>query len=124
MNLYSEVVFPRLFEFVITHQGFESHRKALLNGVRGAILEVGIGTGLNLEYYPSWVKKLTAVEPNAGMREQLWKRTSDHRIEVECYDARAEALPFAAATFDTVVSTFTLCSFDDLQASLAEIKRV
>ncbi len=123
-SLYENYIFPRLFDAVLNHQGFESSRGAALSAVRGRILEIGVGTGLNLDFYPGWVKQIDAIEPNSGMREQLWKKAAGHRIDVRCQCASAEKLPFKAGAFDTVVSTFTLCSLRDIQKGLGEIRRV
>ncbi len=124
MNIYSDFIFPRMFDTVVRHQGFELSRHSLLARVRGRILELGIGTGLNLDHYPRWVKHITAVEPNPGMIERLEKRASGHRVSVDCRMTQAEDLPFTAGSFDTVISSLTLCSVGDLQKALMEVRRV
>jgi ubiquinone/menaquinone biosynthesis C-methylase UbiE len=124
VKIYSELVFPKLFDRVLSHQGFELNRLANLKKVRGRILEIGIGTGLNLDYYPQHVKRITAIEPNRGMRKVLRNKIAGHRIRVECHAGVAEALPFANESFDTVVSTLTFCSLTNIEAALGEIRRV
>ena len=124
MKFYSEVIFPKYFDWVLGHQGFEQCRENLLEHVRGQILELGIGTGLNLPHYPLWVKNISAIEPNAGMREKLWEKMRASRVEVDCRSGVAEHLPYPDRSFDTIVSTFTLCTIVDVQRALCEIRRV
>jgi ubiquinone/menaquinone biosynthesis C-methylase UbiE len=92
--------------------------------VTGAILEIGFGTGLNLPCYPNHVRKLAAIEPNRGMDRRARKRISASTVEVELRHADGEQLPFDQASFDCVVSTFTLCSVANASRAVGEIYRV
>lgn len=100
------------------------HRKDLLAHVEGEVLEIGFGTGLNLSYYPDSLKKLVTVDPNLGSNKLAQKRIENANIQVDNHVLSGENLPMAAATFDTVVSTWTLCSIDKIEQALAEIYRV
>lgn len=124
MGLYRDVLFPSCYDMMMKHPGLDARRTESLATVAGDVLEVGIGTGLNLDHYPASVTRLVAVEPNAGMAKQLAKKATESPIEVELVVAPAEALPFEDARFDTVVSTHVLCSVEDIPRSLAEIRRV
>lgn len=93
------------------------HRCHMLQNAKGKILEIGIGTGLNLKLYPDTITEITAVDP--FVRELPYAN-----ISVKLYPDTAEKLHFEDNTFDTVVSTFTLCSIQDMNAALAEIARV
>jgi len=99
--------------------GMAARRSALLDGVRGRVLEVGAGTGLNVPHYPLGVD-LTLTEPDRAMAARLRKRAGAVRV----VDAPAEALPFPDDAFDVVVSTLVLCTVDDPAAALAEVRRV
>jgi ubiquinone/menaquinone biosynthesis C-methylase UbiE len=99
-------------------------RRALLTDVRGEVLEIGFGTGLNLPHYPSEVKKLTTVDPNPGMSALAKKRIAASPIPVETLLLDAERLPFPDRSFDSVVSTWTLCSIPNIDQALREIHRV
>ena len=103
--------------------GLSAERRALLARAVGATIEVGAGTGLNLAHFPPAVTRLCLVEPDPNMRKRLRRRV-DGRDDVEITDARAEALPFPDASFDTAVVTFALCSVADPDIALAEIARV
>lgn len=103
--------------------GLSEERRALLAQAAGATIEVGAGTGLNLAHFPRAVSRLCLVEPDPDMRKRLRRRV-EGRDDVEIVDARAEALPFPDATFDTAIVTFALCSVDAPDTALAEIARV
>lgn len=124
MNLYSQIIFPRLLDWSMSSASQGSFRQSLLSHVKGDILEIGFGTGLNLPYYPSQVEKITVVEPNAGMGALAKKRIAESGIQIDHHLLKGESLPFADSTFDTVVSTWTLCSIQYVQQALREVKRV
>jgi ubiquinone/menaquinone biosynthesis C-methylase UbiE len=105
-------------------RGMAARRRALLAEARGRVLELGAGTGLNLAHYPADVATLVVSEPDAAMRARLARRVARARPPARVVEASAEALPFADATFDTVVSTMVLCTVQDVGAALAEIRRV
>jgi ubiquinone/menaquinone biosynthesis C-methylase UbiE len=124
VGFYSEVIFPRLCDFGLDRPFVAEQRQHALTSARGNVLEIGFGTGLNLPHYPTSVRKLTTVDPNAGMNRRAAQRIRQSKVEVECHQLMGERLPFADASFDTVVSTFTLCSIPNVSAALAELHRV
>jgi ubiquinone/menaquinone biosynthesis C-methylase UbiE len=104
--------------------GLRDERRELLASAKGATLEVGAGTGLNLEHYPEAVTRLVLAEPDEHMRRRLERRAGEVFPAAEIVDAGVERLPFPDATFDTAVVTFVLCSVPDQNAALDEITRV
>jgi ubiquinone/menaquinone biosynthesis C-methylase UbiE len=104
--------------------GMRDERHELLAEAQGATIEIGAGTGLNLEHYPDAVTRLVLVEPDKHMRRKLDERLAALGREAEIVDAPAGKLPFPDATFDTAVVTWVLCSVPDQEAALAEIARV
>jgi ubiquinone/menaquinone biosynthesis C-methylase UbiE len=104
--------------------GMREERRQLLAGAEGATIEIGAGTGLNVEHYPEAVTRLVLAEPDRHMRRRLQQRVDALGRSVEIVDAPAERLPFPDATFDTAVVTLVLCSVPDQEAALAEIARV
>lgn len=124
MGIYSDVIFPAFFDQLARHKFFDERRGQALKRARGRILEIGAGTGLNLDYYPESVNELTALEPNPGMRKQFLRKAENHRIKSDFFLNGAERMPFENESFDTVVSTLTLCSIPKLPEALLEVKRV
>jgi ubiquinone/menaquinone biosynthesis C-methylase UbiE len=100
------------------------HRQDLLSNAHGEILEIGFGTGLNLPHYPEPVRKITVVDPNPHMHRKALRRMGESRVEVDHRQISSERLPFDDGAFETVVSTFTLCSIDDVGRAVGEIFRV
>ncbi len=98
-------------------------RRQLLARARGRVLEVAVGSGKNLPYYPPDCH-LTAVDASRGMLERARRRAQRLERPVEFLLADATSLPFATGTFDTVVSTLSTCTFPDPVAALREISRV
>jgi len=124
MGFYSRHVFPWLCDRVMRGPRFARLRRELLAATEGEVLEIGFGTGLNLEHYPRGVRRLAAVDPGPGMARTARRRTEGAVIEVDLRERAAESLPFENGRFDWVVSTWTLCSVGDAAAVVAEVHRV
>ena len=101
-------------------------RSELLADLRGSVLELGAGTGHNLDCYPDSVQELTLAEPDPHMRRRLEQKLARHELRHRCalLDATAESLATNAASFDAVVATLVLCSVDSVPMALAEVRRV
>ena len=104
--------------------GLGAHRERLLGGATGRVLEIGAGTGANLVFYNDGVATITLTEPETPMARRLARRIREQQRRVALVQAPAEALPFADARFDTVVSTLVLCTVVDQARALSEIRRV
>ena len=104
--------------------GMRSRRSVLVGNARGRVVEIGAGTGLNVEHYPDGVAELVLVEPEQAMRRRLAGRLQRHARVAQIIDAPAERLPLPDASVDTVVSTLVLCTVDQPEHALREIARV
>lgn len=124
MGFYSRHIFPRLMDWGMSRRQFRIMRTSLLTEVRGDVLEIGFGTGLNLPHYPPGLSSLAAVDPVAALRGRVARRIAAAPFPVSRHDAPAEQLPFGDRRFDWVVSTWTLCSVADPLRALTEIRRV
>jgi len=124
MNIYSQYIFPRLLDMTMASSTVSQYRRDLLQEVAGEVLEIGFGTGLNLAYYPENIEKLTTVDVNAGMTQLAQKRIAETAFPVDTNVLSGESLPFDSESFDSVVSTWTLCSIAKIDQALQEIYRV
>jgi len=124
MGLYSQVIFPRVLDWVMSDPVLTQYRQEVLSEVSGEVLEIGFGTGLNLPHYPETLQKLTAIDANAGMNGLARKRIQYSRIIVANRVLNGENLPMDDNSFDSVVSTWTLCSIAKVELALQEIHRV
>jgi ubiquinone/menaquinone biosynthesis C-methylase UbiE len=105
--------------------GLREMRREVLAGARGRVLEIGAGTGLNLELYPhEGLDSLVVTEPDPHMFKQLRERAAKVCAGAELVQAGGEDLPFDDDSFDTVTVTLVLCTVPDQAATLREIKRV
>ena len=125
MGWYGRTVFPRLMEWALGSEACSQERRRTLADARGEVLEIGFGTGLNLPHYPqAGITSLTNVDPAELLPPRVQARIARAPFEVVHARLDAERLPFDDARFDTVVSTWTLCSIPDAVAALREIRRV
>ncbi len=124
MGIYSNLIFPRLIDVVMSNPEMAQQRQNLLKEATGEILEIGFGTGINLQYYPNNINKITTLDVNKGMNSLAKKRIKASKIEVDNRVLNSEQLPMPDQSFDTVVSTWTLCSIAKVEQALKEIHRV
>ena len=103
---------------------FAPHRRALLVGATGDVIEIGGGTGANLQMYDGALRNLTVTEPERPMIGRLQRKIDAQRPGTNLLQATAEALPFEDDSFDTAVSTLVLCTVDDQARALSELRRV
>lgn len=124
MSFYSRVILPICFDWALSDPVYSQYRQEVLSEVSGEILEIGFGTGLNLPHYPANIEKIITVDPNSGMNRIARKRIETSKIIVDNKVLSGENLPFADRSFDSVVSTWTLCSIPKVEQALQEIYRV
>ncbi|MDC3263467.1 class I SAM-dependent methyltransferase [Pelagibacterales bacterium] len=102
---------------------FTKQRMKIIPMARGRVLEIGIGSGLNFKYYNN-ISEVFAVEPDGILLEKAKVRAQQNNISLNIQQISAEQLPFEDDFFDTVISTYTMCSIANLSLALNEIKRV
>lgn len=122
-KFYQQRIFPHLLNQVMQTPSLMQGRSELLSKVRGDVLEIGFGTGLNLPFYQE-IDQIYALEPNHDIYHLAQKRVLDAPFHVQHIQASAEKLPFADNSIDSIVSTWTLCSIAELDQALQEIHRV
>ncbi|MEI6447895.1 MAG: class I SAM-dependent methyltransferase [Actinomycetes bacterium] len=122
-------VFARFYDRVLApteEAGLGEMRRDLLSRAGGRTLEIGAGTGVNLDHYPEGIDSLVLTEPDRHMAAKLRARLASKPRDAffEVVQVPAESLPFPDASFDTVVCTLVLCTVPDPEATLAEVSRV
>ncbi len=125
MNLYDEYFLPHFINCACGMKAIERQRAKMVPLAKGNVLEIGMGSGLNLKHYDSdQVDKIWGLEPSAGMRRKAQSNLEQSSINVEWLDLPSESIPLPDNSADTVVLTYTLCTIPDWQSALAEMKRV
>jgi ubiquinone/menaquinone biosynthesis C-methylase UbiE len=124
MGLYGDHVLPRIIDLACGLKALQPQRRRVCEGLAGEVVEIGFGSGLNVPYYPTAVTRVSAVEPaDLGWR-LAGKRLRETSIPVQRAGLDGQALPFADASFDAALSTWTMCSIPDIAAALREMRRV
>lgn len=124
-GFYDRYCAPALVSFACSLKPIAKQRAKIVPQARGRVLEIGFGSGHNLPYYDhSRVTALIALEPDEGMRARAKKRLAASPIKVEMLGLEAERIPLDAASVDTIVMTYTLCTIPDAPRALAEMRRV
>ena len=124
MGFYNRWILPQVIEVAMRQKNFAPFRQRTAGAARGRVLEIGIGSGLNLSSFPSNIESVCGVDPSAELLAKAGDRVASVRFPVRLLEASSEKLPLEDRSFDTVVITFTLCSIPDVGAALLEIRRV
>ncbi len=124
---FSHPLFARLYARVspgMEGRGVGEHRDRLLSGLRGRVIEVGAGNGLNFAHYPIAVDEVVAVEPEPYLRSLAMRSAASAPVRVTVIDGLADELPFPDGCFDAAVASLVLCSVADPLGALRELRRV
>jgi len=125
MGFYARRVLPHIINLAMKNKDATSLREAWIPLARGEVLEIGIGSGLNLPFYSTQVKRVHGVEPSIALQEMARRKETAGRTKVEFLSQSAEdPLPLPDQSIDTIVMTWTLCSIPDAPKALAQMKRV
>jgi ubiquinone/menaquinone biosynthesis C-methylase UbiE len=121
MGFYRDYVLPPLTDFLMSNREFAKYRRRCVAMAKGRVLEIGIGSGLNLPHYGPKVSAVYGIDPSAGLLKRVAKQTAGKPLLVR---GSAETIPFDREIFDTIVTTWTLCSIPDAHAALREMGRI
>jgi ubiquinone/menaquinone biosynthesis C-methylase UbiE len=123
MRLYDQYILPHVINLAMRNRDLLPYRKRIAAAAEGRVLEIGIGSGLNLAFYHS-ASEILGLEPSprlAAMAEQAARRRS---VPMQLIEGSAEAIPLDSHSVDTVVTTWTLCSIPQASLALSEMRRV
>lgn len=125
MAFYREHILPHCIHVACGGPQFSAHRSVIVPQAYGRVLDVGFGSGLNLQYYDaSQVELVWGLEPSAGMRRKAAKAVAGAPFDVRLLDLPGEQIPLEDDSVDTIVLTYTLCTIPDAHAALAQMRRV
>ncbi|WP_372797734.1 class I SAM-dependent methyltransferase [Litorivivens sp.] len=125
MSFYEQHILPHVIDLACGDKVIMDERSSLLGAAEGRVLEVGMGSGLNLRYYnPDKVDFVWGLEPSEGMRKKARKNLARSPVQVEWLGLPGEEIPLDNHSADTVVLTFTLCTIPDWEAALKQMHRV
>ena len=124
MGVYGERVLPRIINVACGMKASNPLRERVCAGLTGEVVEIGFGSGLNIPFYPPAVTRVAAVEPADLGWKLAAKRLAGTTVKIERSGLDGQRLPFADDSFDTALSTWTMCTIPDVDAALAEVRRV
>ena len=124
MGIYEARVLPRIINVACGMKASNPLRERVCAGLTGEVVEIGFGSGLNIPFYPTAVTRVAAVEPADLGWKLAAKRLAGTSIPIERSGLDGQRLPFPDNTFDTALSTWTMCTIPDVDAALHEVRRV
>ena len=124
MGFYGDQVLPRIVNVACGMKTARPLRQRVCEGLEGEVIEIGFGSGLNVPFYPDSVRRVAAVEPADVAWKWAAKRLRASSGPVERSGLDGQSLPFDDASFDSALSTWTMCTIPDIEQALAELRRV
>jgi len=124
-SFYERHVLPPVLDFVMRQEPIMRQRAKVVPEATGRVLEIGIGSGLNLALYDrDRVEAIIGLDPSSELREMARTRAREAGLDVEWIPLGGESIPLGDASVDTVVSTYTMCTIPGIERALAEMRRV
>jgi ubiquinone/menaquinone biosynthesis C-methylase UbiE len=124
MNLYDTYILPYLINLAMQNKAAKVERARFVSLASGRVLEIGIGSGLNIPFYPADIEALYGIDPSRELLRMGRKRAAGAAFPVKLMKVSGERLPLQDESFDTVVTTWTLCTIPDPVQALMEVRRV
>lgn len=125
MGFYSEHLLPKIVHCACAREPVKQQRKTLIPKASGVVLDVGVGSGLNMPYYDNLrVKKVIGIDPHAQLLKKAFEICRTLPLDCELIKSSIEDLVLADKSIDTIVSTYTLCSVSDIEKAFAKFKKI
>ena len=125
MSLYEKYFLPKLLDCCCGMEGFQKKRAQIVPLAYGRVLEIGIGSGLNFDFYNfEVVDEVVGVDPAVSSVAIAKSRSSQYNSKISFIEETAESIPLASETFDCVVIGYSLCTIPNPQLALAEVNRL
>ncbi len=123
-SFYDRVILPRLLNCAMSQKHMARVRREIVRQISGDIVEIGFGSGLNLEHMSGDVRSVTAIDPSAELHRLATPRIDEASFEVIHTATSAEELPCESNSFDAALCTWSLCTIPDPRRALMELRRV
>ncbi|HUZ91271.1 MAG TPA: class I SAM-dependent methyltransferase [Methylocella sp.] len=124
MGLYGDIILPKLCHCAMRNRRLMPYRERVTGSAEGRVLEIGIGSGLNLPLYRTSAQEIVGLEPKPQLVAMAKRAAGASPVPATLIEGTAESIPLDDNSIDTVVSTWTLCTINDVTAALAEVRRV
>jgi len=124
MGFYQEHILPHVINLAMRNRDLVPYRQRALSVAEGRVLEVGIGSGLNLPFYSPQTREILGLEPSPRLIAMAQRAADGASVPVTFIEGSAEAIPLEDRSVDTVVTTWTLCSIPQAVQALEEMRRV
>lgn len=124
MGFYHDRILPHLIHLAMRNRELERYRKRVISAAEGRVLEIGVGSGLNLPFYRDAVREVIGLDPMPRLLLLAGQQAQRCARPVELIRASAESIPLDRHDIDTVVTTWTLCSIPNASVALGEMRRV
>ena len=124
LNLYQDCIVPHLIQMAMRQEQLAVYRRRLLSAAEGHVLEIGVGSGLNIPHYGASVADVIGLDPSPKLLSMAEKTIRGLSLPVKLLRGSAEQIPLPDESVDTLVTTWTLCSIPDVVPALSEMRRV
>jgi ubiquinone/menaquinone biosynthesis C-methylase UbiE len=124
MGFYQDQIIPLLIDLTMRQRNLAAYRSRIVPAADGRVLEIGIGSGLNLPFYSRNVERLIGFDPSIKLFSMTRRKPRSDLSSIDLVEASAEAIPLESSSVDTVVTTWTLCSIPDAGRALRDMHRV
>lgn len=124
MGFYQDKILPWLINQAMSQPALAAYRNRIVRGASGRVLEIGIGSGLNLPFYGTEVERIVGLDPSPKLLQMARAAARDRALPLELIEGSAQAIPLDDRSIDTVVTTWTLCSVPEARRALQDMRRV
>jgi ubiquinone/menaquinone biosynthesis C-methylase UbiE len=124
MSFYQDHILPHLIQLAMRNRDLVPYRERAISAAEGRVLEIGIGSGLNLPFYPAQVREIFGIDPSPRLVDMARRAAATSSAPVSFIEGSAEMIPLDDGSIDTVVTTWTLCTIPAAEQALHEMRRV
>jgi ubiquinone/menaquinone biosynthesis C-methylase UbiE len=124
VGLYRDWIVPTLIDVSMRNKRLRAYRQRIAGAAEGRVLEIGIGSGLNLPFYAQRAQQIFGLDPSPPLLARTRRNAQRTRADIQLLTGSAEHIPLADRSFDTIVTTWTACSIPDIATALQDMRRV